>query len=32
MDPAVDYDGPINEPFSGLWAGTAWLVPVQVQP
>jgi len=32
MDLEVAFDGPINEPFSGLWAGTAWLVPVAVLP
>lgn len=30
MDLDVAYEGPINEPVSGLWAGSAWLVPVAV--
>lgn len=32
MDAELVFDGPINEPFSGLWAGTAWLVPLEVRP
>lgn len=31
MDPEVAYEGALNEPVSGLWAGSAWLVPVEVR-
>lgn len=31
MDGELAFEGPINEPFSGLWAGTAQLVPLEVR-
>jgi len=31
LDRQVTFDGPINEPFSGLWAGTAKLVSVEAR-
>jgi len=31
MDGDLDFEGPINEPFSGLWAGTAQLVPLEIR-
>jgi hypothetical protein len=30
LDTVAQFEGPLNEPVSGLWAGSSWLVPLRV--